>query len=647
MLNSRMRTILRELMTAHTPITSTYLANLNQVTTRTIREDIKSLDLLLADNGAQIESIMGKGYKLTILDNQGFRKYLQSNFSEDMTDGDFVPESPEERIFYTIKRLLLCETYVKLDDLADEMFISKSTIQNDLKHVKQILGNFDIKLISRPNYGVKVVGSELKLRFCMAEYIFDRNDRSRNHMIEGNLQLLPKKNLEIIHDIILKQIKANHITLSDIAINNLFIHISIAYKRIKNGNHVTLIKAEVQEIMEQVEYRVAQKMVREVEDAFGVIFPQSEVAYIAIHLLGTKMLTQTSTGDKLVEHVMDEDILNLVMAALDKIESKLNLELKGDQELVMGLCLHLKPAINRYKYGMNIRNPMLTDIKKNYPLAFEAGVIAGLTIEGKTGKEINENEVGYIALHIGAAIERKKMESGPKQCLIVCASGLGTARLIYYKLKNHFGKSLDVIGTTEFYNLSQHHLHNIDFIVSSIPISEELPVPIIEVNAIVGDNDLAKIEQFIVNKKRDIHSFFKKDLMYLGEDFSSMDEVLEFLHLQLLSKGLVEAPFLDAIYEREKVAPTSFGNLVAIPHPITPESNHTFLAVCTLKKPIIWNNKSVQLVCLLSVKKNSQEDLQSMYDVLGKIIDNGSVVHQLIKAKTFDEFMDVLVGSAI
>src|SRR5699024_12559064 len=78
-----------------------------------------------------------------------------------------------------------------------------------------------------------------------------------------------------------------------------------------------------------------------------------------------------------------------------KIEEELNLDIKHDQELIMGLGLHLKPAINRYKYGMNFRNPMLADIKKNYPLAFEAGVIAGLSIESKIGIEINENEIGY------------------------------------------------------------------------------------------------------------------------------------------------------------------------------------------------------------------------------------------------------------
>src|SRR5699024_3582199 len=136
------------------------------------------------------------------------------------------------------------------------------------------------------------------------------------------------------------------------------------------------------------------------------------------------------------------------------------------------------PHINRNKYEMNFRTPIIADIKKSYPLAFEAGVIAGLSIESKLGIEINENEIGYLALHIGAAIERRKYKSGPKRCLIVCASGLGTAQLIYYRLKANFEPNLNVVGTTEYYKLHEYNLHDIDFIVSSIPISEKLPFPV-------------------------------------------------------------------------------------------------------------------------------------------------------------------------
>lgn len=644
MLNSRMQIILRELMAASSPITGKYLANINQVTSRTTRNDVKGLDSVLTSHGASIDAMMGKGYQLEVTDEPMFRIFLKSLSIEKKKAHAFIPKTPEERITYVIKRLLLNERYIKLDDLADEIYVSRSTIQNDLIQVKRILADYDIAVESKPNHGLKVSGNELKLRFCMAECIFDRSEELGDRLVGEHFTLLSQDMLDAINEIIMRQIKAHQITLSDIAINNLLIHIAIAYKRIESGYHVTLYKADMQEILEQAEYQVAAEIVSEVEEELQVDFPQEETAYIAIHLLGTKMLSQTNAGDKVMQQVMDEEILSIVLGALERIESELNLGIKEDKELTIALCLHLKPAVNRYKYGMNIRNPLIEDIKKNYPLAFEAGIIAGLAIEDQTETIINENEIGYLALHIGAAIERRKLKTDVKRCLIVCASGLGTAKLIYYKLQSQFGNSLDVVGTTEYYKLHNYDLKEIDFIVSSIPIQEKLPVPVIEVNAILGNHDIKKIERFVVDKQM-VYTYFKESLMFLQKDFATKEALLAFLHTSLVDKGLVDNTFHDSINEREKVAPTSFGNLVAIPHPITPQSEETFLSICTLKKQINWNGKPVQFICVLSVKKNSQEDLQAMYDLLGKIIDNPKIVQQLIKAKSYDDFMKILIAN--
>ncbi|WP_188456618.1 BglG family transcription antiterminator [Virgibacillus oceani] len=642
MLNSRIKTILRELMAAQTTLTGKYLAAINQVTPRTIRDDVKNINTMLSEHGAHVDSIMGKGYQLYIDDSLKFRNYLKSVFKEEDSEDTVIPRSPEERVAFLIKRLLLSEGYERLDDLAEEMYVSKSTIQNDLKHVKHILSGYDIRLESRPNYGLKVMGSELKRRFCAAEYLFDRNDETCDCYVGAHLASFTKTELDRILAIIMRQIDRHHITLSDIALNNLLIHLAIAYKRIKSGYHVTLYQADMQSIVDQREYMVAKEIVLEVEDTFHVTFPQSEIAYIAIHLLGTKMLSQTNDADEVVERVLEDDLYQLVMVILARIEAEFNLGISADKELIIGLGLHLKPAINRYKYGMNVRNPMLKDIKQNYPLAFEAGIIAGVVIEEQTGTKINENEIGYLALHIGAAMERHKLKSGPKRCLIVCASGLGTAKLIYYKLKSKFSREIDVIGTTEYYKLDKLDLNDVDFIVSSIPISEDLPVPIVEVNAILGDHDLKKIRDFVIDSKQSVERYFQEELMFLRKSFTSKEEVLEFMHHQMAGKGLVESSFLEAVYEREEIAPTSFGNLVAVPHPITPKSETTFLAICTLEKPIAWNDKLVQFVCVLCVKKNSTEDLQSMYDLLGKIIENAAIVEKLVNVKRYEDFITVL-----
>lgn len=635
-----MKNILRELLAAEQPITGTYLANVNQVTPRTTRDDIKHLDAILHQHGATIVSVISKGYKLEVNDEKHFRIFLQSLSYKDHTKDD-IPTTPEERVSYIIRRLLLNERYIKLDDLADELYVSRSTIQADLKTVKQILHKYGIELEPRPNYGLKATGDEMRFRFCLSEYLFDRDEIKVNSLVETPLSPIPVEDLDKIQAIIMKQLYEHEISLSDIAIHNLLIHIAIAYKRIVSKHYVALVHQDIDEITKQKEYKVAKKIVSDVEKLFHVKFPKVEIAYITMHLLGIKLLSQTKNA---VDDVLSKEIIQLINLILYRIDEQLELGIQNDKKLIMDLGLHLKPAINRIKFGMNIRNPMLKDIKNNYPLAYEAGIIAGLTIKEHIGVEIDENEIGYLALHIGAAIERKKLKTGPKRCLVVCASGLGTAQLIYYRLKSYFGSNLEVVGTTPLYKLKDIDLKGIDFIVSSILIKQSIDIPVIQVNAVLKEQDLKTIERFLFhqNSKQPLLTYFKKELTFLRKRFDSQGEALEFLNTKLIDQALVDETFIEAVYKREQIASTAFGNFVAIPHPITPKTDQTFVSVCTLKKPIDWNGTLVQIIFLLCVKKNSQEDLQEMYDLLGKIIENKTLVQNILKAKMFEDFIQVI-----
>lgn len=645
MCNSRIVTILRELIAAKSAssiVTSEYLANINRVTSRTARNDMKELDTLLSKHGAGVKSIRGTGYELEVWDDQAFHRLLQELFQDDSLQQGGVPDTQEERVQYLLQRLLLTSEYVKLEDLADDLYISKSTVQNDLRDVKRILQQYGIVLEKRPNYGLKLKGEEIKLRFCMSEYIFNQKARELDKVNE-QLSIIAKEEIIIIRNIILRQIKEYGITLSDVALNNLIIHIAIACKRIRSGNHVFIYENELSHIIKQNEYKAAEEIVEAIEESLQIAFPQTEVAYIAIHLLGTKLVTHTDMDEENLQVLMDKEIYPLTLKVLEGIESKLELGIRHDKELILGISLHLKPAINRYRYGMNLRNPMLEAIKTNYPIAFEAAILAGMILEEELEIKIDENEIGYLALHIGAAIERKKMQHQPKRCMIVCASGVGSAKLVYYRLQSKFGSSLEIVGTTEYYKLHQVPLHTLDFIISTIPIPDSLPIPVIEVNTILDGNDIEKIKHTMLDQSDETIEYTREELVFLQQRFETQEEVLRFLGDNLQKQGLVGEGFIDSVFQREAVSPTSFGNLVAIPHPIMPETDSTFWSICTLQKPIVWKDKQVQFVCLLSVEKNSTADLQKMYNLLGKVVEDQNLVQQLLKCKTYNEFTRVFL----
>ncbi|NRD76314.1 transcription antiterminator [Bacillus sp. BRMEA1] len=643
MLNSRMTSILRELMKAETPVTSEYLAKVLAVTSRTVRNDIKELEATVEDFGASIKSIRGTGYQLEIHDDQIFRQLLLGIVDQDKENDDEIPTMPEDRILYVIKRLLLAEDYCKLDCLADEIFVSRSTLQNDLKDVKHILRRYGITLEKRPNFGLKVNGDEFKLRLCMADHLFHKfeNDIDLTHT---DLPLYTKEDLSYIRKVIVERISLHNISLSDIGLNNLIIHIAIAYHRIKGHKYMTMVHKDLIELKSEKQYLVAKEIVSELEKGLDISFPEPEIAYVTIHLLGTKMVTELHLHESTIHEMIDEQVDFIVNKVLDTIDHELNLGIKDDQELYIAICLHLKPAIHRYHYGINLPNPLIDEIKSKYPAAFQAAVIASLVIKSELHIEINENEIGYLALHLGAAIENVKTGKRVKRCLIVCASGVGSARLLASKVQSKFGDKVEIVGTTDYYKLNQISFHAMDFIISTIPISTNLPIPVIQVHTILGGGDFEKIEAVLNGEGIQKLQYLKEELVFLQRNFETREEVLNFLCQRLQSLGLVHQTFLESVLARERLSPTSYGNFVAIPHPITPQTESTFWTICTLKKPIDWGGKRVQFVCLLSVEKNSPNELQKMYENLVELIDHSQIVQQLIKCKTYKEFTAVFSG---
>ncbi|WP_241230730.1 PTS sugar transporter subunit IIA [Paenibacillus sp. PAMC 26794] len=109
--------------------------------------------------------------------------------------------------------------------------------------------------------------------------------------------------------------------------------------------------------------------------------------------------------------------------------------------------------------------------------------------------------------------------------------------------------------------------------------------------------------------------------------------------------GLIRSSegFIGLVLERENAAPTAYGNLVAIPHPIIPQSNRTVWAICTLESPIDWSGRPVQFVCLLSIDKSGEEPQVRMYQHLMGLVDDSEIIQQMLECKTYGEFAQIIV----
>ncbi|NWQ39546.1 transcription antiterminator [Bacillus sp. EB106-08-02-XG196] len=644
-LNSRIKSLVKELISHKEPVTSEYLAKVLGVTSRTIRNDVKTLNLELKKIGVQIDASRGVGYYIDSTLGEHVKEVIEELFMLQEEEQRNTPVLPEERVLYILKSVIVAEDFIAAEQLANELFVSKSTVDNDLKQVEKLLEKYDLKLFKKPNFGIKLVGNEMNIRFCLSESLAN----IKNEQSELENEIIADVNINEIKTITKKYIEELSFNMADLPLNNLVMHIAIAIQRIKKGKNVEAGSIELDQLEDQVEYEVAKKIVHSIEEIFAIKIPLGEVAYITIHLLGAKHFDDKNFLELDIIDLVGERHYQLVANILSEINRVYRIELREDRELIYGLGLHLRSAINRLKYRMNLRNPMLTEIKKNYPFSFELGILAAEVIHSNSDLVVNEDEIGYIAIHLEAAVERMKNKKRRqmKRVAIVCASGLGTAKLLAASVESVF-PGIDIVGTYPSYSIGEIKKEEADLILSTIPIVKESPIPALHINAILTEKDIKKVKEHISSKFLNedknkslmkLHNLFSDELFFTEIDKKNPTEIIRSLSTVLNIKGYVDDSFQQSVLEREEISPTSIGNLVAIPHPLKPNALGSCIAIGILRKPVKWGEQTVQLVLLLALNEKDKEEFSHLFNHLWKIVQNKKLVAELCSKEKFEDFI--------
>ncbi len=147
------------------------LSSLLNITDRTIRSDIQAINDVLEKNGAQIKLKRKAGYYLEINDSKKYQEFLNTIKQTSNLELD----TSQDRIKYLLNLLLYSDEYMTLDDLADHIYVSKNTLQNYIKSLKNIFLKYDLEYISKTNIGVKVIGNEDDKRKCLVENVLSYN----------------------------------------------------------------------------------------------------------------------------------------------------------------------------------------------------------------------------------------------------------------------------------------------------------------------------------------------------------------------------------------------------------------------------------------------------------------------------------------
>lgn len=618
-----------DIIDAHPDIDPVDLAERFSVSDRSVRTYVRKTNEALG-SCAQIEKRRGGGYSLRVLNASAFAALR----ARDAHAGqDAVPTTPEARVDYLLNDLLSRADWITVDDLASILFVSRNVITSDLRQVAATLERFGLVLEKRPHYGIRVTGPEMSRRLCLVNLTLD--------CIIGTGG---SASLDVIARCVSESLAEEDFQINSAAYQNLLVHIAVAVERIRANCYVPMEPEHLERMRSTPEYLIAKKVAAAVERELTAELPEEEIGYIAIHLAGKQTL-YTPGSDADANLVISDEVWNVVSRMLEMVWNAFHFDFRNDLELRMNLARHIVPLSVRLRYRMRIDNPLLSDIKQRFPVAYSMALESSCILAEEYGNALSEDEVGYIALAFALAIERQKSERPRKNILVVCASGQGSARLLEWRYRQEFGTWLDRIETCDVARVASRDLTGIDYVFTTVPLERKLPVPVREVKYFLDDEDVNSVRRILSGEAAaaaPLAAYFDERLFLGALDAENKDGALDALCARVAEVHDVPGDFRALVQRREELAQTCFGNLVAMPHPVTPVTTSTFVAVAVLNHSVSWNGREVRAVFLVSVSSLRDQKLDAFYRGMARLLTSREAIQKLVSNPDFATLLDVI-----
>lgn len=615
-------------------VTASSLAANMDVSTRSIKSYIQEINSFYPD---AIESSR-EGYRI---DKQAARRILEES-------GTHIPQSSQERIVYIINSLIKSDTSVNTYDLCDEMYVSYSTIKNDLQAVKSRLRKYDLQLNNNHD-NLTVSGLEKNKRRLLSSILYDESNVNFVNL-ETIQNIFPEIEIELIKDSLLEIFDRFHYFVNDYSLINLVLHITIAIDRIRNRNVNTEDIHDMPPISSH-EYELARNIARKIEEDFQIEYNQVEVYELALLLISraTAIDYQSITVSNLGDFITPE-CLALVKELISDVNSFYYIDLT-EPEFLIRFALHIRNLLQRSKNNYFSRNPLTEEIKTSCPLIYDVSVCLSSIIKERTGISINDDEIAYIAFHLGSTLEAQKNLSEKVTAALYCPSYYDTNVKLTDTINRHFSSELLITNIfTEERELEK--AGKSDLVLSTVPLNSVIQLPLLQISPFFTEKDVQSLRRQLTeiktNKRR---KQFREYLEYLivpefferRDDLTDYDQVVRHMVGKMVSMGYVDEDFEQDIRAREQLSATAFQDF-AIPHAMKMRAHKTGINVLISDTPVRWGDKQVRIVLMLCFNRDERFIFNEIFEPLTMVLSSRENVKRLVTAGDYQEFIGMLAG---
>ncbi|WP_255276288.1 BglG family transcription antiterminator [Priestia megaterium] len=667
LLDKRSTAVLQVLLQAATFISVQELMKQFQVSRRTIYYDIEKINDWLCQQELEfVQYTYGKGFFL----NDQAKDQVAKQISHVIPSAYL---SVEDRQIYVALMCILRGGKIGTQQLMDETEVSRNSVLQDIKDLKNKWVKKGISLTYSYKDGYEVKGSESDIRNLLYIHITELLSQHQEELLKRVMKA--DYEYSMIYNWLVECEDKLGMAFTDKMLTQLAYMLTCCIQRIGGKRYVDASITRKEELEKTRQYKALQ----EIESVLGFDFPPHEKHYLATVLLSAKVnVVNQADSDDWMRSIVKEMVSRFQAYACVVFEDRNRLE--------QNLYIHLKTAYYRLLYNIHLPNPMLSAIETKYQDIVELTKKALLPLENSLQIRINEDEISYFALHFGGWMKKQEGRQKQKRIVIVCANGIGTSRMLQYQLEQLLTDA-ELIGPMTVRDYEQFK-ETYDLVITTTPLKKRMNVML--VNPILTDDEkqrlidlvepassqlttqaimgiikqhaniqdepalLANLKLVIQqskkmvreDKKPMLHEVLQEPFLQLTDSADDWKSAVRLAAKPLLNYEYIEPSYVEAMIKSvEQLGPyIVIAPKVALPH-ARPEQgvNRVGMSMLRLKEPVYFSTEKqhgAQLIIVLAATDN-ETHLKALSQLSMMLSENDNI-DKLIAMNTKQEMLALI-----
>ncbi|GAB2463241.1 lichenan operon transcriptional antiterminator [Conyzicola lurida] len=627
--------LLDYLSQSDTRVTAAELAEHLGVTTRSVRSYVTAAKA--AAHPLSIISSSTNGYRLN---REAYATFASGGRGHE-------GETPRDRVHHLVRRLTDAPGGLDIHDLADSLYVSESTIETDLRKVKA-LGEDAGLTLSRQGSIVTLTGSEAEYRRVLSK-IFRRESAQGFLELETVQKEFVSEDLGVFKTRLIAMLDSQGYFVNEYGVNSVLLHVAIAVDRVirrPNSPPSTATDAA-----SQPDAPVTAALSELTLDHFGVQLDRTDIEYLA-KLLTTRVITpgQNEPVQSVVDNYVVPEHLDTVRRVVAQVGEEYLLDL-DDEAFMVRFALHVGNLIARAQDNSYSRNPLVRSIKTSYPMIYDVAVFMASQIQREKSITINDDEISYIAMHIGSHLERQSRSEERLTVAIVSPGYYDMHDILRQHIEKALGDevSIEVVVTRTDVNWSEFVT---DLVLTTIAVKGAAD-NVVVIQPFLTEGDVENIRRAISKLRRhrrririkdDLLLYFDEALFLRNEQADSEAAMIRKLGDLMLERGIIDESYITGAIEREALSSTAFTESIAVPHAMAMSATRTSIAIAVNETAMPWGENRVNVIALIAFSSSGRASFQNVFDQFVEVFADRADVLELIRRSTgFTEFIEELV----